>query len=83
MIYLDNAATTWPKPESVYRAVYDCMKYFGANPGRSGHKMAIKAAQEIYECRELVAEFFSLSNAENVIFTQNATQGLNIVIKGN
>ncbi len=82
MIYLDNAATTWPKPESVYKAVYDCMKNFGANPGRSGHKMAMKAAQEIYECRELTAEFFGISNAENVIFTQNATHGLNIAIKG-
>ena len=82
MIYLDNAATTWPKPESVCRAVYDCMKNYGANPGRSGHKMAMRAAQEIYECREHVADFFGISNAENVVFTQNATHSLNIVIKG-
>ncbi len=82
MIYLDNSATTWPKPESVYKAVYDCMKNYGANPGRSGHKMAIKAAQDIYECREFVSRFFGLDNAENVVFTQNATHGLNIVIKG-
>ena len=82
MIYLDNAATTWPKPESVIRSVSECMEKLGANPGRSGHKMAIESAEKIYECREMVAKFFNLPNSENVVFTQNATHALNIAING-
>lgn len=82
MIYLDNAATTWPKPNQVVEAVASSMKYYGANPGRSGHKMAIRTSEKIYECRELISDFFGLNNAGNVIFTQNATHALNIVING-
>ena len=52
MIYLDNAATTFPKPETVYDAMMDCMKNYCANPGRAGHKLAMKAAREIYDTRE-------------------------------
>ncbi|HBF34383.1 TPA: cysteine desulfurase, partial [Candidatus Sumerlaeota bacterium] len=44
MIYLDNAATSWPKPDSVIEAVTRCMRDYGANPGRSGHRMAMRAA---------------------------------------
>ena len=51
MIYLDNAATTFPKPKEVYCAVLDCMETYGANPGRAGHKLAMRAGREIYECR--------------------------------
>lgn len=82
MIYFDNAATTWPKPERVINAVCESMKHFAANPGRSGHKMAIAAGEKVFECRELVADFFGIDNPCNVIFTLNATHALNLVIGG-
>jgi len=82
LIYFDNAATTWPKPADVVTAVAKCMESFGANPGRSGHSMSLKAAEKVYECRETAADFFGLANPGNVIFTPNATYGLNLVIRG-
>ena len=82
MIYFDNAATSWPKPERVYKAVLDSMRNYGANPGRSGHRMSLKAAEKIYECREALSDFFRLGNPSGIIFTQNATHALNIVING-
>jgi len=82
MIYFDNAATTWPKPRSVIDGVCESLKHFAANPGRSGHRMAINAGQKVFETRELLSDFFGLDNPCNVIFTLNATHALNIVIKG-
>lgn len=82
MIYLDNAATTYPKPDKVYDAVLDCMKNYGANPGRAGHKLAIAAGRIIYEARENVAKLFNIENPMNIIFTHNATDSLNLAIKG-
>lgn len=82
MIYLDNAATTFPKPKSVYDNVMKAMKEYGANPGRGSHAMAMKGAKIIYETRELLAELFNLEDPMNVIFTSNATDSLNIAIKG-
>lgn len=82
MIYLDNAATTWPKPESVYQAVEKAMREGGANPGRSGHTMAIGAGRIIQETRELIAGFMGFPQAERVIFTSNATEAINYALKG-
>lgn len=82
MIYLDNAATTFPKPESVYRSVDKCFREYGANPGRAGHKLALKAGRLIYETRELICRLFNIDNPMNVIFTSNATDSLNLAIKG-
>lgn len=82
MIYLDNAATTYPKPESVYEAIMDCMKNYCANPGRAGHKLAMKAAREIYDARENIAKLFNIDNPMNIVFTNNATDSLNLAIKG-
>ncbi|KGG79459.1 cysteine desulfurase [Caloranaerobacter azorensis H53214] len=82
MIYLDNAATTYPKPEEVYQAMIESMKEFGANPGRSGHRLALKAGRAIYETRELLSKLFNIENPMNIIFTSNATEGLNLGIKG-
>lgn len=82
MIYLDNAATTFPKPTSVYQNVMRAMKKYGANPGRGSHAMAIEGAKVIYETRELLAELFNLDDPLNVILTFNATDGLNLAIKG-
>ncbi len=82
MIYLDNAATTYPKPECVYNAIMDCMKNYCANPGRAGHKLAMKAAREIYDARENIAKLFNIDNPMNIVFTNNATDSLNLAIKG-
>lgn len=82
MIYLDNAATTFPKPKTVYNSVMRAMTKYGANPGRGSHAMAIEGAKVIYETRELMAELFNLDNPMNVIFTFNATDSLNLAIKG-
>ncbi len=82
MIYLDNAATTWPKPQTVQRAVSDAMVRFGANPGRSGHRMSLQAAEMIYSCREKAAAFFGLSDPQGVVFTVNCTAAINMVIRG-
>ncbi len=82
MIYLDNAATTYPKPKSVYKNVMDAMTKYGANPGRGSHAMAIEGARVIYETRELLAELFNLDDPMRVILTFNATDGLNMAIKG-
>jgi cysteine desulfurase family protein len=82
MIYLDNAATTYPKPECVYEAIMDCMKNYCANPGRAGHRLAMKAAREIYDTRENIAKLFNVDNPMNIVFTNNATDSLNLAIKG-
>jgi len=82
MLYFDNAATSWPKPFSVYHEMYNCMQSYGANPGRSGHKMALMANDKIYECRENISRLFGISNPLCVSFTCNATEALNIGIKG-
>ena len=80
-VYLDHAATSYPKPPSVIAAVTDCMKNKGGNPGRGSHKLALAAAREIYDCRVLAAEAFG-ARPENVIFSLNTTHGLNLAIKG-
>ena len=82
MIYLDNAATSWPKPTKVMDSIQDCMLNYCANPGRSGHEMALKSENTVYNCRCKIAELFGVKKEENVIFTHNATHALNIVIKG-
>jgi cysteine desulfurase/selenocysteine lyase len=82
MIYLDNAATSFPKPSSVYESVMKAMKVYGANPGRGSHAMAIEGARIIYETRELLADHFNLDDPLRVIFTFNATDSLNMAIKG-
>ena len=82
MIYLDNAATTFPKPKAVITAVQNAMVCYGANPGRSGHDLSLKTAQIVYDTRNALNEFFNGYGAECVSFTQNCTQALNTAIKG-
>ncbi len=82
MIYLDNAATTWPKPLCVREAVQQALNVYGANPGRGGHAMGMAASREIYRCRETAARFFHLDNPAHVVFTMNCTMALNMVLKG-
>lgn len=81
-VYLDNSATSWPKPPQVAEAITRFLTDCGASPGRSGHQMAITAAREVFETRELIAKLFNVSNSDRVIFTSNATHSLNIAIKG-
>ncbi len=81
-VYFDNAATSFPKPEEVYQTVDHVMRHVGANPGRSGHKMAIEASRYVYDTRVEAAEFFNAPDEKNIIFTCNATEALNLGIKG-
>lgn len=82
MIYLDNAATTFPKPPQVISSMAQAQRTKGANPGRSGHKLSLAAAQEIYDCRQAAADFFHAPGPECVAFVLNCTMALNMVIKG-
>lgn len=81
MIYFDNAATTYPKPHTVPDAVVRCMVTCGGNPGRSGHRLSMLAGEQVYACREAVGGHFGAS-PEQVVFAANATQALNMAIKG-
>ena len=82
VIYLDNAATSFPKPRSVTREVDRCIVKYCGNPGRGAHALAMESAKKIYECRSLVSDLFGVGAPERVIFTQNTTYALNTVIKG-
>lgn len=81
MIYLDNGATTFPKPQQVIRAVGEAMTVYGANAGRGGHSMTLKAGKKVYRAREVLSQMFNCS-AERVIFTANCTSALNTAIRG-
>ena len=80
--YFDNAATTFPKPESVYNAVTDFMKEKCANPGRAAHKMSLESSRVIFQCRESLKNLFNADTSEQIIFTNNATEALNLAIIG-
>jgi cysteine desulfurase/selenocysteine lyase len=82
MIYLDNAATSWPKPSCVIEAISEVLEQAGGNPGRSGHRLSIAAARIIYDTREEIAQFFHVSDPLCVIFTGNATHAINLALKG-
>lgn len=82
MIYFDNAATSFPKPNSVYDKIIGSMKEYGANPGRSGHRLALEASRGIFETRNLLSKLFNTGNPMNIIFTFNCTESLNLGIKG-
>ncbi len=82
MIYLDNAATSWPKPPEVLKAMTEALERAGGNPGRSGHRLSIAAARVVYDTREAVARFFGIDDPLRVIFTSNATHALNLALNG-
>ena len=81
MIYLDNAATTYPKPKCVYKALRDTLRFAGGNPGRSSHLLSLRAAERIYEARESLCALLSFPYPERIVFTQNATYALNMAIR--
>lgn len=82
MIYLDNAATSFPKPPSVIRAVSDCLRLSCGNPGRGSHALSRAAAETVFSCRERAATLFDLSDPSRVVFTAGATASINTVLKG-
>jgi cysteine desulfurase/selenocysteine lyase len=79
---MDNAATSWPKPPEVMRAMSEFLERAGGNPGRSGHRLSVSAGRVVYDAREALAEFFGVLDPLRVIFTYNATHAINIVLKG-
>lgn len=81
MIYFDSAATSYPKPPGVRRAVNEAMIVYGGNPGRSGHTMSMSASAAVYKVREKAAEMFG-AEPENVVFTSNCTHSINLALKG-
>ncbi len=82
MIYLDNGATTFPKPRQMNYAMQQCMEKYCGNPGRSGHAMAMKTAQGIYRTRQLLGKLFNIEDYSRIVFTLNTTESLNLGIKG-
>jgi cysteine desulfurase/selenocysteine lyase len=82
MIYLDNAATSWPKPPGVAQAMVHFLDEIGANPGRAGHRLAVEAGRIVYDTRELVAELFNAPDPLRVVFGHNVTEALNLALRG-
>ncbi len=81
-VYLDNAATSWPKPEAVYRAVDGCLRTVGANPGRSGHRLSLEAGRLVEDARSGLARLFNVSDSSRFILAFSATDALNMALKG-
>lgn len=82
MIYLDNAATSFPKPAAVTEEMHRCMTQYAGNPGRGAHPLSLAAAEKVFECRRRIAELLDADEPEDVFFTMNATQSINMVLKG-
>ena len=82
VIYLDNAATSWPKPESVYQTMDEFLRRKGGNPGRGGHSMAAAAKETVEETRMLLARLINAPEMNRVIFALNCTDALNLGLKG-
>src|SRR5438445_8649253 len=82
MIYFDNAATSWPKPPAVRRALDEYFSDAGGNPGRSGHRMSIAAARLVENAREGLAQLFNATDPSRIVFTGNATHALNVALYG-
>ena len=81
-MYFDNAATSFPKPEVVYEAIEKAQREYGANPGRSGHRLSLQMDREIYKAREIITKLIGGNDPFRLIFTKNCTEALNIAIKG-
>lgn len=82
VVYLDNAATSWPKPPEVVNAVADFLARVGGSPGRAGHRMAIQAGRIVYETRESLAELLGVPDPLRIVFTSNVTQAINTALVG-
>lgn len=82
IVYLDHAATSWPKPEKVKEAMVQAMDIAGANPGRGSHQMAVQASRVLFHTRRKLAELFHIHNPNDIVYTFNTTLALNMAIKG-
>ena len=82
LIYFDNAATSWPKPPCVAKAITRYLNEVGANPGRSGHRLSVEAGRIVYNTREAIAQLFNAPDPLKVVFGHNATEGLNLALRG-
>jgi len=82
VVYLDNAATSWPKPAEVAEAMTRFIREIGANPGRSGHRLAVAAGRVVYNAREVVAELFGVPDPLRIVFGANVTEALNLALNG-
>ena len=82
MIYLDNAATSGKKPQSVIQASVEALTQYSANPGRSGHNLSEKTSMAVYDSRSRIKEFVNASSEGNVCFTLNCTTAINMVLFG-
>lgn len=82
MIYLDNGATSYPKPRVMLAAMEECILKYCGNPGRSGHLMSLKTGEEVYHARRKIAELFNIEQAERLVFTKNTTEALNLGLTG-
>lgn len=82
LIYLDHAATSWPKPPEVMNAVMNAMHHDAANPGRGSHAMAVRASRILFDTRKQLAKLFNIRNPNDIAFTSNTTMALNMAIKG-
>jgi cysteine desulfurase family protein len=82
LIYLDNAATSWPKPDETWQVMEHFTRSVGANPGRSGHRLSIEAGRILIEAREALADLFGIDDPLRIVFTRNATESLNLAICG-
>ncbi|QKG85812.1 aminotransferase class V-fold PLP-dependent enzyme [Kroppenstedtia pulmonis] len=82
MIYLDNAATTWPKPKTVVEAMKQCVEEYGANPGRGNHRLSRIAGEKVEKTRYDLAQLFQIPDPNNLFFCVNGTLGINLGLKG-
>jgi len=80
IVYFDNSATSWPKPEEVLESIKYFINEIGGSPGRSGHRMSIEASRLVEETREVIGEFFNYDDTSRIVFTKNITEALNVCI---
>ena len=82
MIYLDNAATSYPKPRGMVAAMEECILKYCGNPGRSGHSMSMRTGEEVYHARKKICRIFAIQQPERLVFAKNTTEALNLGLKG-
>lgn len=82
IIYLDHAATSFPKPPEVSQALLDALEQASANPGRGSHRMAVQASRELFQCRKTLSKLLDVHNPVDIAFTANTTVALNMAIQG-
>ena len=82
MIYLDNGATSFPKPRGMVAAMEECIMRYCGNPGRSGHEMSLQTGKAVFQAHQTLAELFHIRDGERLVFTKNTTEALNLGLRG-